>query len=108
MKKISLIGLLVLAGLLSAYSQKYAFVDTDYILQNIPTYNAAQSQLDEQSKVYQDEVQALYNEIEKLWKNYQAEKVLLTEEKRNEMEEAIVITSYSIHYTKLYENPPGI
>lgn len=76
MKKISLIGLLVLAGLLSAYSQKYAFVDTDYILQNIPTYNAAQSQLDEQSKVYQDEVQALYNEIEKLWKNYQAEKVL--------------------------------
>ncbi len=90
MKKISLIGLLVLAGLLSAYSQKYAFVDTDYILQNIPTYNAAQSQLDEQSKVYQDEVQALYNEIEKLWKNYQAEKVLLTEEKRNEMEEAII------------------
>jgi outer membrane protein len=90
MKKITSIILLISAVTLGAYAQKYAFVDSDYILNNIPSYKAAQEELDKLSEQYQGEVQALYEEIDKMYRDYQGEKVLLTDEMRTEREEAIV------------------
>lgn len=72
------------------YAQKYAFIDTDYIMNNIPSYKAAQGELDELSKQYEGEIKALYDEIDKLYREYQAEKVLLTEEMRGKREEQII------------------
>ena len=81
-------GLVFSLGLVIA--QKYAFVDTDYILNNIPNYKAAQEQLDKTSEEWQKEVEAKYAEIEKMYKDYQAERVLLAEDIRRQREEAIV------------------
>jgi outer membrane protein len=80
--------LLLVAGFASA--QKYALVDTDYILNNIPSYKAAQEQLDKISADWQKEVEAKYVEIEKMYKDYQAERVLLSEDMRKQREDAII------------------
>jgi len=85
---ILLAGLLLPFGL--AVAQKYAFCDTEYILNNIPSYKAAQEQLDKISADWQKEVEARYAEIEKMYKDYQAERVLLSEDMRRQREDAIV------------------
>lgn len=89
MKRIFL-TLMILAGFGLTYAQKYAFVDTEYILNNIPAYKVAQEQLDKYSSELQKEIESKYAEIDKMYKKYQAEKVLLTEEMKNKREEEIV------------------
>jgi len=74
----------------SALAQKFAFVDTEYILQNIPSYNAAQEELNKVSETWETEINAEYEEIEKMYKTYQSERVLLTDEMRKEREEEIM------------------
>jgi outer membrane protein len=74
----------------SALAQKFAFVDTDYILQNIPSYNAAQEELDKISEGWETEVTAEYEEIEKMYKTYQSERVLLTDEMKKKREQEIM------------------
>ncbi len=90
MKKfILLMGIVFLtAGF--AVAQKYAFVDTEYILNRIPSYKAAQDQLDKMAEDWQAEIEAMYDEIEKAYKDFQSEKVLLTEEMKIRREEEIV------------------
>ena len=90
MKKILLVlaGSIFLTGL--AVAQKYAFVDTEYILNNIPTYQSSQEQLDKLSEDWQKEVEAKYAEIEKMYQDYQAERVLLSEDMRRQREDDIV------------------
>ena len=90
MKRILITLSLAAIVAIGSYAQKYAFVDTDYILNNIPSYKAAQGDLDELSKQYEEEIKAMYEEIDKLYREYQAEKVLLTEEMRGKREEQIV------------------
>lgn len=74
----------------ASQAQRFAFVDTEYILLNIPAYKAAQDQIDKLSQEWEAEIEQKYNEIEKLYKDYQAEKVLLTEEMRVKREEEII------------------
>lgn len=89
MKNIILtIAALFIASL--SFSQKFAYVDTEYILKNIPEYEAAQAQLDEISVEWQKEIEAIYAEIDKMYKSYQEEKVLLTEEMKRKREEEII------------------
>src|SRR4030043_1451309 len=90
MKRIilNIAALFLLSGLVMA--QKYAFVDTDYILNRIPSYKAAQEQLDKLSEEWQTDVENLYTEIETMYKNFQTEKVLLSEEMQVKKEEEIV------------------
>ena len=89
MKKLSLLITLVLAVTLTAYSQKYAFVDTDYILNNIPTYKAAEEELDKLSEQYEGEINELYEELEQLGKEYEAEKLLMTDEMKAQKEKVL-------------------
>jgi outer membrane protein len=74
----------------SALAQKFAFVDTEYILQNIPSYNAAQEELDKVSEAWEAEITAEYEEIDKLYKTYQSERVLLTDEMKKKREQEIM------------------
>lgn len=74
----------------TAFSQRYAYVDTEYILKNLSAYDDAQKELDRLSKQWQDEIEAQYAAIDRLYKAYQAEKVLLTEEMRKDREDEIV------------------
>ncbi len=90
MKKIiSLLGIVFLAAGLGL-AQKYAFVDTEYILNRIPSYKAAQDQLDKMAEDWQGEIELMYDEVEKMYKDFQAEKVLLTEEMKMRKEEEII------------------
>lgn len=90
MKKIiSLLGIMFLAAGLGL-AQKYAFVDTEYILNRIPSYKAAQDQLDKMAGDWQSEIETMYEDIEKMYMDFQSEKVLLTEEMRQRKEEEIV------------------
>jgi outer membrane protein len=84
MKRLLIIFAVLLLPLGIATAQKYAFVDTEYILNNIPNYKAAQEQLDKISADWQKEVEAKYTEIEKMYKDYQAERVLLSEDMRRQ------------------------
>jgi outer membrane protein len=85
---IMLTGLLLPFGL--AIAQKYALVDTEYILNHIPNYKSAQTQLDKFSEDWQKEIEGKYTEIDKLYKDYQAERVLLSEDMRKQREDMIV------------------
>ena len=89
MKKITLLSLAVLFSVMS-FAQRFAYVDTEYILKNIPAYQAAQDQLDNQAVEWQKEIEEIYGKIDKMYKDFQAEKVLLTEEMRVKRENAIV------------------
>lgn len=89
MKKI-IIALFVLLATVTLKAQKFAYVDTDYILSSIPSYQSAQEQLELISKEWQEEVAQLFVGIEKMYKEYQAEKVLLTEDMKQKREEEII------------------
>lgn len=90
MKKLILTLLIAAACYMTATAQRYAYVDTDYILNNLQSYKDAQSELDRLSKQWQNEIEARYEAIDRLYKAYQAEKVLLTEEMRQQREDEIV------------------
>ncbi len=72
-----------------AFAQKYAFIDSQYILDNISEYKAAQQQLDQLSINWQKEIESKYAVIDKLYKDYQAEQILLTEEMKKKREQEI-------------------
>jgi outer membrane protein len=74
----------------AANAQKYAYVDTEYIMNNIPLYETAKQQLDELSAQWQAEVDEMKQQIEKLYQDFKAEKVFLTEEQRQKREEEII------------------
>ena len=85
---LALAGIILLnAGISSA--QKFAYVNTDYILENIPDYKAAQQSIDNLSITWQKEIEDKYAIIDKLYKAYQAEQVLLTEEMKRRRQEEI-------------------
>lgn len=72
------------------FAQKFAFVNSEYILQNVPEYKTAQDQLDQLSAQWQKEIEIKYADIDKMYKNYEAEQVLLTEDMKKRREEEII------------------
>lgn len=84
-----LIGLFILTSAVSM-AQKYAFVDSEYIRNNIPAFTAAQEQLDKLSKQWEKEVADGYAIVEQMYKSYQNESVLLSQDMKTKREEAII------------------
>ena len=76
MKKI-LLSLTLLVMAISASAQKFALIDMEYILKNVPAYERANEQLNQVSKKWQAEVEALNTEAATMYKNYQNEVVFL-------------------------------
>ncbi len=89
MKRLAVIIALV-AIALTATAQKFALVDMEYILKNIPAYERANEQLNQVSKKWQAEIEALNSEASTMYKNYQNEVVFLSEEQKKERQEAIM------------------
>jgi len=81
---------LMLLQALTVSAQKFAYVDTKYILSNITEYKSAQEQLDKISVDWQKEIEAKYGEIDKLYKAFQAEQILLTEDMKRKREDEII------------------
>ena len=89
MKKI-LTLIAMLAVTMSLHAQKFALVDMDYIFKNIPAYERANEQLNQVSKKWQAEVDALQIEAQALYKNYQNEVVFLSQEQKKARQDAIM------------------
>jgi len=108
MKKLFFSIITVFLFLSSGFAQKFAFVDTEYILDRIPGYKSALEQIDKISEDYQKEIEGMIAEVEKLYKTFQNERVLLTEEQRIKKEEEIVDKENSIkELQRKYFGPEG-
>lgn len=81
---------LLMSSTFSLSAQKIGYVDTEYILENIPEYKEAQAELDKLSIEWQKQLERRYAEIDKLYKNYQAEQILLTDEMKTKREDEII------------------
>lgn len=90
MKKFLLVCLITLLAALTANAQKYALLDMEYVLKNIPAYERANEQLNQVSKKWQAEVEALNTEASTMYKNYQNEMVFLSQEQKKARQEAIM------------------
>jgi outer membrane protein len=90
MRKIIVLTVLMVAATLSGTAQKFAFVDSEYIRNNIPAFTAAQQQLDKLSEGWEKEVANGYAAVEQMYKDYQAEVVLLSQDQKKKREEAII------------------
>lgn len=90
MKKILLSLSIVLVSVLSAHAQRIAYVDTEYILEKVPAYNDAQKKLEGMVVVWNEEIEAKYNEVKQLYSKYQAEEFLLTEELKKKRQDEII------------------
>lgn len=88
MKKLIFVFLaLVSANMASA--QRYAVIDSKYILEKLVDYKDAQTKLDQQSKTWQTEIDNMMAEVDKMYKSYQAERPLLSDEIRKKREDEI-------------------
>ena len=90
MRKAIICAICVICGFTSASAQKFALVDMDYILKNVPAYERANEQLAQVSKKWQAEVDALTTEAQTLYKNYQNELVFLSAEQKKAKQDAIM------------------
>ena len=90
MKKVVLSLIACVAIALSANAQKFALVDMEYILKNIPAYEMANEQLNQVSLRWEKEVENLSKEAETLYKNFQSDMVFLTDEQKKKKEQEIV------------------
>ena len=92
----------------TAKGQKFAYVDTDYILNKIPDFQQAQDKLDVLSADWQKEIENKYADVEKMYRAYQQEKVLLTDEMIKKREEAIITQENNAkNLQKKYFGPKG-
>ena len=90
MKKIFLLSLCCLASLLMANAQKFALIDMEYIMENIPAYQEANKVLNTASQKYQNTIEAKAKEAETLYLAYQKASASLSASQRTQKEEAIV------------------
>ena len=90
MKKAIVLACALLAMTLCAKAQKCALVDMDYVMSAIPAYETANEQLSQLSSKWQKEVEALLIEAQTMYKNYQTELPLLSDEMKKKYEEDIV------------------
>lgn len=90
LRKFFLIALIALGGF-AANAQKYAVIDTKYILEKMPEYKTAQATLDATAARWQKEIDDKQAELDKMYKNYEAEQVMLTDELKKKREDELYL-----------------
>lgn len=103
--------LILLFSLISflSFSQKFAYVDTDYILSKLPEYNQAQEKIDNYSKQWQEEIENNMTKIEKMYKSYQSEQILLTDQMKKSREDLIFSEEKKVQDLQIkYFGPEGM
>ena len=96
MRKVLMISLMILSGIVGMNAQKVAVIDMDYILKAIPQYESANDQLNQLSAKWQKEVEAIQTEVQTMYKNYQTELVFLTPEMKKQREDEIIAKERAI------------
>ena len=82
MKKLLFILCISFAFTATGFAQRYAVIDSKYILDKLPEYNDAQQKLDQFSKMWQQEIDQKSADLDKMYRDYDAEKVMLSDELR--------------------------
>ncbi|MDE7153527.1 MAG: OmpH family outer membrane protein [Muribaculaceae bacterium] len=90
MKKLIFTLCIICGSIFGASAQKFALIDMEYILKSVPSYEMANEQLNQLSQRWQKEVENLSKEAETLYKNYQSERVFLTDDQKKKKEEEIM------------------
>lgn len=90
MKKIFLTILLAAFCAMPLWAQKYAYIDSEYILSNMPDYIEAQAELDRIAAEWQKEIEGQFRSIDSMYKKYQVEAITLPEKMKKQREEAII------------------
>ena len=107
MKKTVLMFVMLLSAMTMS-AQKFALLDMEYILKNIPAYERANEQLDQVSKKWQAEVEALNTEASTMYKNYQNEMAFLSQEQKKARQEQIMLKEKAAaDLKKKYFGPEG-
>ena len=90
MRKSVLLIMMLFAVSMAANAQKFALIDTEYIMKNIPAAQSANEQMQEATKKYQSEVEALAKEAQKMFQDYQAKSSTFSAAQKTKTEDAIV------------------
>lgn len=110
-KSILLLAFMLLFGMTAVnaqQSQKIAYVDSDYILENIPEYGDAQEEINQLSKQWEKEITQLFQEAQEMDREYQAESVLLSEDQKRKKKEAITAKRQEAEALRMqYYGPDG-
>ncbi|GAA4366619.1 hypothetical protein GCM10023185_37900 [Hymenobacter saemangeumensis] len=85
----------------SAHAQKFGWVDSEFIMGQMPEYGKAQQELNTLSETWQKEIESLKKDLDKLYRNYQAEEVVLTEPMKKKRQDEILKKEQDI---KAYQN----
>lgn len=91
MKKILLVIYSIFICAVSTIAQRYAIVDTKYILDKMPDYKEAQKKLDQFSEQWQKEIDTKQTDLDRMYKNFEAEQVLLSDELKKKREDELFI-----------------
>jgi outer membrane protein len=90
MKKLVLTATIIVLTVFGAIAQKYAYIDSEYLLNNIPSYLEAQAELDKLSVEWQKEIEAKFKKIDEMYKKYQQDVVVLPEETKQKRQQEII------------------
>ena len=101
MKRIIFILALVAAFAFESKAQKFALIDMEYILKNIPSYEMANEQLKQVSQRWEKEITTQAQKVESMYKEYQSNSVFLSDDQKKKKEEEIVAED------KKYFGPEG-
>ena len=108
MKRILIALLVGITASLAASAQKFALIDMEYILRNVPAYEMANEQLNQVSQRWEKEVNEMTKEAETMYKNYQSDMVFLTDDQKKKREEEIVAKEKEVTDTRYkYFGPEG-
>src|SRR5437879_12917698 len=83
------LSILFITALITCFAQRYAVIDSKYILEKLPEYKAAQQKLDQFSEQWQREIDTKSAELDKMYKNYDAEQVMLSDELKKKREDEL-------------------
>ncbi|MGL4780081.1 MAG: OmpH family outer membrane protein [Bacteroidales bacterium] len=108
MKKVLFVFIVMLFTTFSGYAQKYALIDMEYILKNIPAYDMANEQIGQLSKKWQTEVEVQLNEAKTMYKKYQSDLAFLSDDMKVKREEEIVAKEKeAMELQRKYFGPEG-
>ena len=96
MKKVLIIMAVCAFSFTALHAQKFAYVDTEYILEKMPEYNSAQKQIEQLSSQYQATVEAEIKKVDQLFRTYQSEKGRLTDAQRQAREQDIITKEQAV------------
>lgn len=92
MKKITLFVIIALMGSFGVFGQKYAIIDTRMILDRMPDYRAAQTQLDNIAQDWQKDIDSRQTKLDQLYKNFDAEQVMLSDDLKKKRQDQLFVT----------------